>query len=210
MPDAGVVLHPDIMGLRPLFEDMARRLATYGFGGVRDRAVRARGRANTARASKPAWPRRSSSTTTRSSPTSTPPRTCSSSKTTSRASGCSGSAWAATTRSRPRPPAASTPRSRSTGCCARPRAGAAPGTRPIRSTSPRRCARRSRSSASNDPYTPPEDIAALREAWKDRDDCEIIVIEGAEHGFVHDPERPIHRADDAAALWPRAIAWLRG
>ena len=63
---------------------------------------------------------------------------------------------------------------------------------------------------SNDPYTPPEDIAALREAWKDRDDCEIIVIEGAEHGFVHDPDRPIHRADDAAALWPRAIAWLRG
>jgi carboxymethylenebutenolidase len=63
---------------------------------------------------------------------------------------------------------------------------------------------------SNDPYTPPEDIAALREAWKDRDDCEIIVVEGAEHGFVHDPDRPIHRADDAAELWPRTIAWLRG
>ena len=63
---------------------------------------------------------------------------------------------------------------------------------------------------SNDPYTPPEDIAALREAWKDRADCEIVVIEGAEHGFVHDPDRPIHRADDAAALWQRAISWLRG
>ena len=30
MPTAGLVLHPDIGGLRPLFEDMARRLATHG------------------------------------------------------------------------------------------------------------------------------------------------------------------------------------
>ena len=30
LPSAGVVLHPDIGGLRPLFEDMARRLATHG------------------------------------------------------------------------------------------------------------------------------------------------------------------------------------
>src|SRR6266480_6267493 len=30
MPRAGVVLHPDVGGLRPLFEDMARRIATYG------------------------------------------------------------------------------------------------------------------------------------------------------------------------------------
>src|SRR5436309_2203944 len=30
MPVAGLVLHPDIGGLRPLFEDMARRLATHG------------------------------------------------------------------------------------------------------------------------------------------------------------------------------------
>jgi carboxymethylenebutenolidase len=63
---------------------------------------------------------------------------------------------------------------------------------------------------SNDPYTPPADIEALRGAWKDRDDCEIIVIEGAEHGFVHDPERPVHRPDDAAALWKRALEWVLG
>src|SRR5689334_8287598 len=31
MPQAGIVLHPDIGGLRPLFEDMARLLATHGF-----------------------------------------------------------------------------------------------------------------------------------------------------------------------------------
>src|SRR4051812_34823550 len=30
MPRAGVVLHPDVGGLRPLFSDMARRLATHG------------------------------------------------------------------------------------------------------------------------------------------------------------------------------------
>jgi hypothetical protein len=27
---------------------------------------------------------------------------------------------------------------------------------------------------------------------------------------VHDPERPVHRADDAAACWERALAWVLG
>src|SRR3954447_12873177 len=31
MPLSGVVLHPDIMGSRPLFHEMATRLATHGF-----------------------------------------------------------------------------------------------------------------------------------------------------------------------------------
>ena len=30
-PECGLVLHPDIMGLRPLFDDLSRRLATHGF-----------------------------------------------------------------------------------------------------------------------------------------------------------------------------------
>jgi dienelactone hydrolase len=30
MPVAGVVLHPDIMGLRALFDDMATRIASHG------------------------------------------------------------------------------------------------------------------------------------------------------------------------------------
>ena len=59
-----------------------------------------------------------------------------------------------------------------------------------------------------DALTPAADIEALRHAWSGRDDCEIVVVEGADHGFVHDPDRPAHRADDAAELWPRAIAWL--
>ena len=31
MPIAGVVVHPDILGIRPLFDDLARRLASHGF-----------------------------------------------------------------------------------------------------------------------------------------------------------------------------------
>jgi len=61
---------------------------------------------------------------------------------------------------------------------------------------------------SNDPYTPAADIEALRAAWSGRTDCEIVVVEGAEHGFVHDPDRDIHRADDAAHAWERALAWV--
>ena len=59
-----------------------------------------------------------------------------------------------------------------------------------------------------DPYTPSEDIAALREAWTDRPDCEIVVYPEADHGFVHAPERPAHRPDDAADAWRRVLAFL--
>jgi carboxymethylenebutenolidase len=59
-----------------------------------------------------------------------------------------------------------------------------------------------------DPWTPAADIDALRAAWAGRDDCEIVLVEGADHGFVHDPERPAHRADDAAAAWERALGWV--
>lgn len=59
-----------------------------------------------------------------------------------------------------------------------------------------------------DTMTPASDIDALRAAWAGRDDCEIVVVDGADHGFVHDPDRPAHRADAAADLWPRAIGWL--
>ena len=59
-----------------------------------------------------------------------------------------------------------------------------------------------------DPFTPPDDIDALRAAWRDRTDCEIVVYPEAEHGFVHAPERPAHRPDDAADAWRRTLAWL--
>ena len=63
---------------------------------------------------------------------------------------------------------------------------------------------------SADPYTPMAEIDALRNAWSGRDDCEIVVIDGAEHGFVHDPDRPAHRGSDAAVLWDKALARLIG
>jgi carboxymethylenebutenolidase len=59
-----------------------------------------------------------------------------------------------------------------------------------------------------DSYTPPDDIDALRDVWEDRADCEIVVYPEAEHGFVHAPERPAHRPDDAADAWRRALAFL--
>lgn len=61
----------------------------------------------------------------------------------------------------------------------------------------------------NDPFTPAADIDALRAAWAGRPDCEIIVYPDAEHGFVHAPEREAHRADDAADAWRRVLAFLQ-
>jgi carboxymethylenebutenolidase len=59
-----------------------------------------------------------------------------------------------------------------------------------------------------DPYTPVADIDALRHAWRDRPDCQIVVYADAEHGFVHAPDRPAHRADDAADAWDRTLTFL--
>lgn len=59
-----------------------------------------------------------------------------------------------------------------------------------------------------DPFTPPDDIDAVRAAWHGRDDTVIVVYPDAEHGFVHAPERPAHRPDDAADAWGRALAFL--
>jgi carboxymethylenebutenolidase len=59
---------------------------------------------------------------------------------------------------------------------------------------------------SADVWTPPGDVEALGAV----DGVEVVVYEGAEHGFVHDPQRPAHRADDAADAWQRALAFLSG
>ena len=37
---------------------------------------------------------------------------------------------------------------------------------------------------------------------------EIAFYPDAEHGFVHDPERPAHRPVDAAGAWRRAVSFL--
>jgi carboxymethylenebutenolidase len=60
-----------------------------------------------------------------------------------------------------------------------------------------------------DDFTPSADIEALSAAWASRPDCEIVLYPEAEHGFVHAPERPAHRPDDAADAWTRVLAFLR-
>ena len=59
-----------------------------------------------------------------------------------------------------------------------------------------------------DPYTPADDIDALRRAWAGQRDHKVVVYRGAEHAFAHDPERPMHRPDDAADAWHRTLAFL--
>jgi carboxymethylenebutenolidase len=62
--------------------------------------------------------------------------------------------------------------------------------------------------AEQDAFVPLADVEALRAAWADRPDCEVVVYPGTEHGFVHDPDRPIHRADAAADAWSRTLVFL--
>ncbi|MCY4194312.1 MAG: dienelactone hydrolase family protein [bacterium] len=54
-----------------------------------------------------------------------------------------------------------------------------------------------------DPFTPPDDVAALAAAG-----AQVVSYEGADHGFVHDPVRPAHRPDDAVDAWNRVVEFL--
>ncbi len=56
---------------------------------------------------------------------------------------------------------------------------------------------------SKDSWTPPEHVVELREAG-----VTIVEYEQADHGFAHDTSRPAHRADDAADAFSRARTWL--
>jgi len=55
-----------------------------------------------------------------------------------------------------------------------------------------------------DPYTPPDDVNELREL----SNVETVLYPEAEHGFAHAPERPSHRPDDAADAWRRATEFF--
>jgi carboxymethylenebutenolidase len=54
-----------------------------------------------------------------------------------------------------------------------------------------------------DPWTPADDVAAGAAAG-----VTVVGYPEADHGFVPDDSRPAHRAADAADAWSRAIAWL--
>ena len=56
----------------------------------------------------------------------------------------------------------------------------------------------------DDPWCPAEDIAAL----DNETSAEVVVYEGAGHGWAQDPERDNYRAEDAADAWRRAEAFL--
>ena len=59
-----------------------------------------------------------------------------------------------------------------------------------------------------DKLIPPADIDALRSLWAGRPDHKVVVYPGADHAFAHDPDRPVHRPDDAADAWHRCLAFL--
>ncbi|MFT5202268.1 MAG: dienelactone hydrolase [Candidatus Aldehydirespiratoraceae bacterium] len=54
-----------------------------------------------------------------------------------------------------------------------------------------------------DPYTRPEEVETLGGTG-----AHIAAYEGAGHGFVHDPTRPAYRADDATDAWAGVKTWL--
>ena len=56
-----------------------------------------------------------------------------------------------------------------------------------------------------DHFTPAEDVSEAEALG-----VEIVTYEGAEHGFVHDASRPAHRAAEAADAWRRAVEFLEG
>lgn len=54
-----------------------------------------------------------------------------------------------------------------------------------------------------DRYTPPDDVKALKATG-----VEVATYQGAEHGFVHDPSRPAHNPTYAADAWSKFHAHL--
>jgi len=54
-----------------------------------------------------------------------------------------------------------------------------------------------------DTYTPPDDVVALEAAG-----VNVVRYPEAEHGFAHAPDRPAHRPADAADAFDRAHTWL--
>jgi len=56
-----------------------------------------------------------------------------------------------------------------------------------------------------DAWTPPDHVDDLEAAG-----ATVLRYEGADHGFVHDASRPAHRADDAVDAWRRVLDWLAG
>jgi carboxymethylenebutenolidase len=208
MPTAGLVLHPDIGGLRPLFEDMARRLATHGLAvcviepwaslpesanwkSVEDRLAHVKDLDDTQQIEM----------------LSAAADLLVVEDDVSRVSVlgfCMGGHYTYKAASIDRFDGAVS----FYGMLRTPPAWAGPGHRiePLE-VAPRMVPTLAYF-GSADPSIPAADIDALRAAWSGRDDCEIVVVEGADHGFVHDPDRDVHRPDDAKQAWTRTLEWV--
>jgi carboxymethylenebutenolidase len=210
MPTAGVVLHPDILGIRPLFDELARRLATHGFAVC---------------APEPFWAVEGSARAALDAPTrlgmvadlrddlqlgvleaaadhlvvaDDVPRVAV-------IGFCMGGMYAFK--------AAGTGRfERAVSCYGMVRVpdgwrgdhlaeplDALAGACPVLAVF-----------GGIDHWTPSADIDALRDALAAVPGSEVVVYPEADHGFVHDPDRPAHRADDAADVWSRVLAFLGG
>ena len=191
------------MGVRPLFDDLCRRLATHGFAVCAPEPfarapVEVRGRRDEARMGVREGARRRPADRRPRGRGRLPRRA----RRRARGRACSASAWAAYSAQgggdRPLRPRGRVlrddPRARRLG---RPGARVEP-----LDTAADVCPTLAIFGA-DDPCTPAADIEALRAAWADRPDCEIVVYDERRPRFVHDPERPAHRADDAADAWRR-------
>lgn len=88
-----------------------------------------------------------------------------------------------------------------------PEPWSAPGDDPLDALARRECCPVLAILGGADHFTPPQDIADLDAVG---DHVTIQVYADAEHGFVHDASRPAHRPEDAADAWRRTIAFLRG
>jgi carboxymethylenebutenolidase len=208
MPTAGIVLHPDIMGIRPLFDDMAMRIASHGFAVAMIEPFARRSEAERAASDPPtrmSWASGLDEDDVLGDLSAAADLLVVDDGVTSVGvlGFCMGGMFALK--------AAATDRfDRAVafyGMVRLPAGWEGPALHSPIETAADVCPTLA-IFGSADAMIPPDDVAALRAAWVGRDDCEIVVIDGADHGFVHDPERPAHRADDAAVLWDRALAWL--
>jgi carboxymethylenebutenolidase len=207
MPTAGLVLHPDIGGLRPLYEDMARRLATHGlavcviepFAGQPE-AVRASVENRMAHV-------KDLDDTQQMDMLTAAADLLVVADDVARVSVlgfCMGGHYVFKAAAIDRFDAAVS----FYGMIRSPEAWSGPGHRIDPLSVAAEMAPTLAYFGGNDPWTPAADIEALRAAWSGRTDCEIVVVEEAEHGFVHDPDRDAHRPDDAARAWERALSWV--
>jgi carboxymethylenebutenolidase len=205
-PPAGLVVHPDVMGLRPLFDDLCRRLATHGYAvACPEPFARAPDDVRTAADAAVRLADLPRFDDQRQLGDLTAAADALNVAAVSVLGFCMGGMQtlkaAATGRFRRAVPFY--------GMVRLPAPWRGPGLREPLDTAADVCPTLAIFGGA-DPFTPPSDIDALRAAWASRPDCQIVVYPDAEHGFVHDPARPAHRADDAADAWRRTLAFLDG